>query len=194
MMINGLSDIITTIRSYLSRRKTERESRRIEQAEAERKKEFLYELGNRFEDHAITLFDPEAFELIHRTPTNEETGGRYVSSMVYPDLRFKEKSTGRKFWVECKYRAHVGEHWKVEWCTDTQLRHYKRTMHESGPVFILLGLGGTVDDPELLYLLNLEQINFTTLFYGTYKPHRVYRTFQSFDEIKSIADKTARSR
>lgn len=59
--------------------------RRIREREQE-EEYFLYRLGNDFEDHVINMFDPDRFELIHRSPTNDDTGGRFVKSMILPDL------------------------------------------------------------------------------------------------------------
>lgn len=40
-------------------------------------------------------------------------------------------------------------------------------MYETrNPVFIMIGLGGTVQNPEKIFCLNLDRINFTTLYYG----------------------------
>lgn len=85
------------------RKQIERERRLEQQRREEEQRKFLYRLGNDFEDYVITMFNPEKFELIHRTPTNDDTNGRFVHSMVYPDLRFREIATGRKFWVEVKF-------------------------------------------------------------------------------------------
>ena len=85
------------------RKQIERERRLEQQRREEEQRRFLYRLGNDFEDYVITMFNPEKFELIHRTPTNDDTNGRFVHSMAYPDLRFREIATGRKFWVEVKF-------------------------------------------------------------------------------------------
>ena len=176
-----LERISTSFAAWRTRRQERKEQRRIErerlleqQRREEEQRRFLYRLGNDFEDYVISMFDPERFELIHRTPTNEDTNGRFVYSMVYPDLRFREKSTGRRFWVEVKYRARTEENGEITWCNDNQLRHYKRTMYETRePVFIMIGVGGSVRMPNKVYCLNLERINFTRLFYRTYCNNRV---------------------
>ena len=135
---------------------------------------FLYRLGNTFEDYVTDMFDSKKFELMHRSPTNEDTGGRFVKSMVLPDLGFKEKSTGREFWVECKFRARTEDLGSITWCSDNQLRNYKRTYYRyREPVFIMLGVRGTVLNPEKVFCLNLERINFTRLFYSTYSTNQV---------------------
>ena len=100
-----LSSILDGLKKWNIRRQERKEQRRLErerQLEQQRREEdqrrFLYRLGNDFEDYVITMFDPERFELIHRTPTNDDTNGKFVHSMIYPDLRFRERSTGRRFW------------------------------------------------------------------------------------------------
>ena len=172
------------------RKRIERERRLEQQRREEEKRKFLYRLGNDFEDYVITMFNPEKFELIHRTPTNDDTNGRFVHSMVYPDLRFREIATGRKFWVEVKFRAHTEDRGAITWCNDNQLRNYKKTMYESGnPVFIMIGVGGTVKYPTSIYLLNLDRIHFTTLFYRTYRGNHVYsRQIDSLDSMFEISE------
>ena len=173
------------------RKQIERERRLEQQRREEEQRKFLYRLGNDFEDYVITMFNPEKFELIHRTPTNDDTNGRFVHSMVYPDLRFREIATGRKFWVEVKFRARTEDRGVITWCNDNQLRNYKKTMYESrNPVFIMIGLGGTVQNPEKIFCLNLDRINFTTLYYGTYVHNRVInRRIESFEELIDIDGK-----
>ena len=192
-----LSKIAAALNRWRARRQERKEQRRIErerrleqQRREEEQRKFLYRLGNDFEDYVITMFDPEKFELIHRTPTNDDTNGRFVHSMVYPDLRFREKSTGRKFWVEVKFRAHTEDRGAITWCSDNQLRNYKKTMYQSrDPVFIMIGVGGTVRCPASVYLLNLDRIHFTTLFYRTYHDNRVYsRQIDSLDSMLEISE------
>lgn len=171
------------------RREKEERLRILKEAE-EKEKRFLYRLGNDFESYVITMFDSERFDLIHRTPTNEDTGGRYVSSMRLPDLGFRERSTGRRFWVECKYRARTEDLGTITWCTDNQLRNYKRTYYGTGDtVFIMIGLGGHVRAPDKVFCLNLERINFTRLFYGTYSTNRVtYDKIESYQQLLEISE------
>ena len=172
------------------RRRIERERRLEEERRRQEQERFLYRLGNDFEDYVIGMFDPEKFELIHRTPTNDDTNGRFVHSMVYPDLRFREIATGRKFWVEVKFRARTEDRGVITWCNDNQLRNYKKTMYESrNPVFIMISVGGTVRYPASIYLLNMDRIHFTTLFYRTYHGNRVYsRQIDSLDSMFEISE------
>ena len=187
-----LSRIRDGISAYMRRRREEQERLRAERAEQKRRRDFLYRLGNDFEDTVAEMFDPSLFELIHRTPRDDETDGRYVRGMELPDLRFREISTGRRFWVECKFRAHPREDWSIEWCSREQLTAYKRTMHEyREPVLAMIGLGGTVQRPERIYCLDVGEINYTTLFYGTYKDRRVHMKPAGLDVLLCIAHRNA---
>ena len=194
------SVLLNRISSYLEerriRREEEKERRRIERErrlEQERREEeqrrFLYRLGNDFEDYVVTMFDPSKFKLIHRTLTNDETNGRFVYSMVLPDLEFREISTGKEFWVEVKFRARTEDRGVITWCNENQLRHYKRTMYESRrPVFVMIGVGGSVHSPKRVYLVNLDRINFTTLYYNTYAHNRVYDHIDSLEQMFEISE------
>lgn len=192
-----IGGIISWLNSRRERKNAERLQRRENEEllkrrkkKEEKEKQFLYRLGNRFEDYVISMFDPEKFDLIHRTPTNEDTRGRYVDSMRLPDLRFKEHSTGRKFWVECKFRATTEDLGNVTWCTDNQLRNYKRTHYKyRETVFIMMGLRGAATKPDKVFCLNLERINFTRLFYSTYCTNQVkMEKIESYEQLLKISE------
>ena len=148
-----------------------------------------FRIGNEFEDYVIKMFDPRRFELIHRTPTNRDTGGRFVSSMAYPDLRFREISTGRQFWVEVKYRSHTEERGNITWGSYPQLRSYKNAREISGePVFVVIGIGGNSHDPDRVFTLNLDWVNYTTLYYRTYAQNRIFfGRIDSFEQLRTLS-------
>lgn len=187
-----LSRISDRIDRYLQERKEMADLRRQEIERQERIRDCHFGMGNDFEDTVIRMFDPSVFELIHRTPRHDEAHGRYVRGMELPDLRFREISTGRRFWIECKYRSHFEPDWSIEWCSRAQLTAYKRTSHEyRGPVLIVIGVGGTVERPEKVYCLDLARINFTTLYYGTFRENRVHREMpKTLDGLLEVANRT----
>jgi len=184
--VGFFSGIIDRISDTLRRRRIRNEEIRKRRALEEKKavekqiqekkeRDALYRVGNEFEDYVKGMYSPDRFEITHRTPTNDDTGGSFVGSMMLPDLCFRERSTGREFWVECKYRSQADEHGLIEWCTEEQLHRYKRTRFNSrSPVFVMIGIGGGPDSPNRVYCLNIDRINFTTLFYGTYCKNRIY--------------------
>ena len=148
-----------------------------------------FRIGNEFEDYVIRMFDPRSFELIHRTPTNRDTNGKFVQSMAYPDLRFREISTGKQFWVEVKYRSRTEERGNITWCSYPQLCSYRNAREISGePVFIVIGVGGNTHDPYMIFTLNLDRVNYTTLYYRTYANNRLFfGKISSFEQLRTIS-------
>lgn len=135
--------------------------------------DLFYRQGNDFEGYAIGLFDPGRYELIHRTPRHDETGGRFVKGMELPDLRFRDLMTGECFWVECKWRSHTGPRGEVTWCTEIQRRRYLDAGRMTGErVYVILGIGGTPTHPGEVYLMDIGTIPWCTLFRGTYVRYR----------------------
>lgn len=188
------------ISRYIEKRRKRKEAkallRRVEllvQKEQERQRyeyqQRNFRIGNEFEDYVIRMFDPRRFELIHRTPTNRDTGGRFVSSMAYPDLRFREISSGKQFWVEVKYRSHTEERGNITWCSYPQLCSYRKARYISGePVFIIIGVGGNTHDPDKIFTLNLDRVNYTTLYYRTYTRNRIFfGKISSFEQLRTIS-------
>ena len=195
-----LSKLTARIYRYLERHRRKKDAKALlirvkhlvllEQARERREyQQKNFRIGNEFEDYVIRMFDPHRFELIHRTPTYRDTDGRFVSSMVYPDLRFREISTGRQFWVEVKYRSRTEESGNITWCSYGQLRNYKNARMASGePVFIVIGLGGNSKEPNRIFGLDLDRIQYTTLYYKTYANHRVFvKKINSLDQLRYLA-------
>ena len=148
-----------------------------------------FRIGNEFEDYVIRMFDPRRFELIHRTPTNKDTNGKFVQSMAYPDLRFREISSGKQFWVEVKYRSRTEKRGNITWCSYPQLCNYKKARTISNePVFIVLGVGGNTKEPDKVYCMDLKNVNYTTLYYNSYKSNRLYyRKIDSLNQLMMIS-------
>lgn len=144
-----------------------------------------YKRGKQFEDWALKLFPAESFNIIHKTVGGADLDGRYTEDCIYPDYKFRDKFTGREFWVECKYRSHRGEKGNLEWTDQVHLQRYKRIRKETNiPIFILIGIGGFPDDPEELLFFNLDRAPYATLFYSIQKNMTIpIRPYSCLDEI-----------
>lgn len=198
--MNAISTLIGKINRCREKRRRKKEAKElnryldflIEKEKARERYEHQhgnFRIGNEFEDYVIRMFDPYRFELIHRTPTNKETNGRFVPSMAYPDLRFREIATGRTFWVEVKYRSHTEERGNLTWCSYPQMCRYKKVRSETGePVFIVIGVGGNSHDPDRVFTLNLDRVNYTTLYFRMYAQNRTYfKKIGSFEQLSIIS-------
>lgn len=144
-----------------------------------------YKIGKTFEDYALYLFPEDSFNIIHKTVGCADLNGRYTEDCVYPDYKFRDRRTGKEFWVECKYRSHRGEKGSIEWTDPTHLQRYKRIRRETGTkVYVLIGLGGTPDEPNELLFFDLDKAGYSTLFYSIQKDMRIEsRPYGSLDEM-----------
>ena len=123
-----------------------------------------YDRGNEFETYVSRMFPSDRFELTYRTVTDREAGGEFVEGMEYPDLRLTEISSGRRFWVECKYRVSTRPDGGIAWCDEHQIETYRRIERDSGyPVFVMMGVGGRPDNPFRVYCVNLDHLRFTVV-------------------------------
>lgn len=151
-----------------------------------------YKQNKDFEDTARFLFNRRTFKQIPYPSSDDDEG--HPSDLEYRGLRFEEISTGRRFWVECKYRPDVCGEWKTDYLVDDQFFLYKRIRARTGePVFLMTGLGGTTWLPEIMYCLNLDEIHFATFHYGSYDCNRVDDVINSLDELIRIAAETDES-
>lgn len=159
----------------------------------ERRRRNLFKLGNEFEETVISMFDWSGFYLISRSPRYDGQTNWYEHDMECPDLHFMEPSTGRGFWVECKYRSFVNYDLSIDLCTRRQLAKYRETMIcTREPVLFMIGLGGDARRPECMYCLDLRRVNFTNLFYSTYKHNRIRWIPRKLDTLLVLANKSGR--
>lgn len=118
--------------------------------------------GEHFENYIPRrIFPNKYYELLQRTHGYNVKTKNYVPSSN-PDFKFRDRRTSKIFYVEAKYRKNFYEG-KINWCTETQLKHYWKCNYDH-PVFILIGVGGDPKRPSLLALIPLRNANFTELF------------------------------
>lgn len=119
--------------------------------------------GEKFEQYVRDYLFPDShYEMLERTHSYRANKGDYVKSSLNPDFKFRERRTKKVFWVEVKYRADYFNG-KVEWCKAEQLKRYQ-VVHQQTPVFLLLGMGGWYDDPELVSLIPMNEARYVGLF------------------------------
>ena len=60
-----------------------------------------------------------------------------------------------KYWLECKYRSSI----ETAYLETQQIERFKDVQSAEGhPVFVLMGVGGTPDDPEDIFLMDLDEV------------------------------------
>lgn len=118
--------------------------------------------GERFEHYARKyLFPRSRYELLQKTHGYKTKNKKFVPS-ADPDFKFRDRNSGRIFYVEAKYRSSFFKG-QVKWCTEKQLSHYRQRNNEL-PVFVLLGTGGRPEKPAFVSLIPLRSACFTSLF------------------------------
>lgn len=118
------------------------------------------EKGDAFERFVVERFDKEYFR-VEEWRSDKYHEGHYAKSSMLPDIEFSFRTKYRKarFAVECKWRSEFKDS-KIEWAKDRQLRTYKEYARREGmPVFAVIGVGGTPDNPESLYIVPIKNIS-----------------------------------
>lgn len=120
-----------------------------------------YEKGLEFEKFVVKGFNRK-YWTIKDWRGDKGVDGMYAESNTYPDLemRLKTKSTSCVVAVECKWRSAADRSGNIKISYPEQLKRYKAYANDSGiPVFIFLGLGGSPDNPDKLYIVPLSMLS-----------------------------------
>jgi hypothetical protein len=133
-------------------------------------------IGKAFENYVREhLFPYEQFELLEKVP--EYTGDRkhFAQNALNPDYKFKDRKTGQIFFVEVKFRSRRKKCNEIRWTYPAQLYRYL-SFNRCTPTFVLLGVGGSPESPELTALIPVEQAQYTSLFIKTIKRFNIAPT------------------
>lgn len=121
-----------------------------------------YAKGFEFEKYVISLFNEENWAIERVSSDVSEAVGRYVHSDSWPDLTIKNRRTGRRFSIECKYRSNFCTHRdckQIRWAEEHQIRSYNKFQNkENHLVYVIIGVGSAPSKPERLFLLPLNSL------------------------------------
>jgi len=133
-------------------------------------------IGKTFENYALEiLFPREYFVLLERVPEFTSNRQHFALNALNPDFKFKEIKTGRIFYVEAKFRSRRKNCNEIRWTYRAQLFRYL-SINQCIPTFVLLGVGGSPESPELTALIPVEQAQYTSLFIKTIKRFNIAPT------------------
>lgn len=115
----------------------------------------LQRKGYAFEKYVVKQFDRRVFTLLDWR-SDKFHDGIYAKSTRDPDLvyEFRFRDAVRKFSVECKYRSKAYND-SVRLMDEKKFSVYEAYQTNIAPVYIALGLGGTPENPQKLYLIPL---------------------------------------
>jgi len=147
-----------------------------------------YEKGRLFEEHVVSLFGKEYFEIAEWRGDKVAKDGHFATSNQYPDLEIKLnlKESSHLFAVECKFRSKASD--PIQWTYPDQLKRYREFADSKGiPVFIALGVGGSPSSPQYLNIIPLSEIEGETLTLNQLKPYLKEKDSKFFfDKDKGI--------
>lgn len=131
-------------------------------------KDDTHRLGYEFEKHVIGLLGKE-FKIISWM----QDGLRQKKEVDFcPDLTVEHLPTGEKFGMECKFRSSLYQG-SISWAKEYQLGKYDRFKESTGyRMFIVIGLGGTPDNPDYMYCIPLWQARHNILNVSGLKRYR----------------------
>jgi hypothetical protein len=115
--------------------------------------------GLEFTKSIIAKFDKKYFKL-KEWRSDKYDGGVYPEANMYPDLEFEFslRDVKSRFAVECKWRKSYYKN-GIEWAKEYQLKNYRKFKTEKNiPVFVAIGVGGTPEKPEDVYIVPLTVI------------------------------------
>lgn len=147
----------------------------------------LYGKGYRFENYAASLFPRNIWTIVDKTRDFSKLFRRLVESDSNPDFTFRHIQTGKTFAVECKYRSYFYKG-GIDW--DKQKgQNYKIYGKKHGiPVFVIIGVGKSPQNPERLFFCPLEALNNSPYFIITEQKlllfeRSVAKKFTSIEEM-----------
>ncbi len=122
-------------------------------------KETAEEKGREFTKLIISKFDKKYFKL-KEWRSDKYENGVYPEANKYPDLEFEFtlRDTKSVFAIECKWRKNYYKN-GVEWAKEYQLKNYNNFAKERNiPVFVAIGVGGTPENPDEVFIVPLGEI------------------------------------
>lgn len=121
--------------------------------------------GEQFEQFVEDfLFPEDEYVLVKRTDNFERNYKRFSESTNDPDFLFRCKKTNQEFAIEAKFRTNLNKKGELSWCREYQLKRYKVIDEHNIPVFIVVGLGGTSNKPERLFLFPVKHVKYIKLY------------------------------
>jgi hypothetical protein len=135
----------------------------------------MEEIGKAFEDHIQDLIfqnnrRKQYFTLEYRTPDYYDAkSGIYAETNMDPDFRIRYNPTGDVFAVECKFRSGYAKDNKgraiLSWSKPAQFARYQKYQQEKNiPVYVVIGFGGSPNDPNTIYCIPLSEIKYPQLY------------------------------
>lgn len=130
-----------------------------------------------FEKFVMHLFDPlyfRAFRTRHQTILANAPG----ENEGYPELEFEfsHKENRVRFAIESIYISEL-KHRDIQIASPQQVKAYSQLDEDDHDLYLVVGIGGTPDDPKEMYLMPVKDIRSPFITYPELQPYRKYGMF-----------------
>lgn len=137
------------------------------------------------------LFPKKNYEILHQTPDSSANEERYNKSSDQPDFKFRDYTTGKSFWVECKYqtvwRGKIPDQYLTPFLKEYELDRYTK-LDKDEPVFIAVGTGGVAYFPTQSYLIPVRYIKIadriTKKYLLPFESHNLKRDDERLEKLR----------
>ena len=137
------------------------------------------------------LFPKKNYEIIHQNPDSSANEERYIKSSDKPDYKFRDYTTGKSFWVECKYhtlwRGKFPDQYLTPFLKEYELDRYTK-LDKDEPVFIAVGTGGEPYLPNQSYLIPVRYIKIANRITKNYllpfESHNLSRDDERLEKLR----------
>ena len=151
-----------------------------------------HRMGEQFEEFVSgILFPKKNYEILHQTPDSSANEERYNKSSDQPDFKFRDYTTGKSFWVECKYqtvwRGKFPDQYLTPFLKEYELDRYTK-LDKDEPVFIAVGTGGVAYFPTQSYLIPVRYIKIadriTKKYLLPFESHNLKRDDERLEKLR----------
>ena len=137
------------------------------------------------------LFPKKNYEILHQTPDSSANEERYNKRSDQPDFKFRDYTTGKSFWVECKYqtvwRGKFPDQYLTPFLKEYELDRYTK-LDKDEPVFIAVGTGGVAYFPTQSYLIPVRYIKIadriTKKYLLPFESHNLKRDDERLEKLR----------
>ena len=137
------------------------------------------------------LFPKKNYEILHQNPDSSANEERYNKSSDQPDFKFRDYTTGKSFWVECKYqtvwRGKFPDQYLTPFLKEYELDRYTK-LDKDEPVFIAVGTGGVAYFPTQSYLIPVRYIKIadriTKKYLLPFESHNLKRDDERLEKLR----------
>jgi len=121
-----------------------------------------YHKGLLFERFVQNKFPEQKYVIVSATKDLYKKLCRFVESDTNPDFVFRERTTGKIFAVECKYRSsyavgNLGDE-GIWWKKNQGNRYLHYAQLNNIPVYVAIGIEGNPKSPKIIALISIEII------------------------------------